>query len=197
MTQKDELEQKLVTLIMTDPWMVRAFECVADHRLPDWWIVAGFVRAKVWDHQHGFSQRTPIGDVDVVYFDPSSRPAADREIEKQLDQIAPDYPWEVYNQAHMHTWNGDAPYRDTVDSFSRWAETVSTVGLRLDAAGQLHVAAPHGLADLFDMVIRATPHTDANRDVFEQRLVAKDWLSSWPLARIERSCAASADQKST
>ncbi len=179
-------ERELVTLIADDAWMMRALECVARQGLADWWIVAGFVRAKVWDSQHGYAQRTPIGDVDVVFFDTSMPPAADREIEARLHAAASHYPWEVYNQAHMHAFNGDSPYRDTVDSFSRWAETVSTVGIRLEDE-RLIIAAPHGLEDLFDMVIRPTPHIDANREVFEQRLGTKQWRRLWPRARVERN----------
>lgn len=37
--------------------------------LPEWWVCAGFVRSKIWDVLHGFIDRTPIPDVDVIYFD--------------------------------------------------------------------------------------------------------------------------------
>ena len=175
----------VVALIARDRWMMRALRCVAEQQLPDWWIVAGFVRAKVWDELHGYLRRTPVGDVDVVFFDPSQPASADQNIESRLLSAEPSYPWEVCNQAHMHTYNNDAPYRGAVDAFSRWAETVSTVGIRLTSSGSLDLAAPHGIEDLVNMVIRPTPHLDAKRAVFKMRLLKKRWLEKWPQAQID------------
>ena len=166
--------------------MMTALRTLQRAELPDSWIVAGFVRHKVWDHLHGKDRRTFPTDLDVVFFDPNRQPDEDRRIEEQLSTWAPEYPWEVYNQAHMHTYNGHAPYTSCVDSFSRWAETVSTIGVSLNTDGSLELAAPHGIDDLVDMVIRPTPHPDARRDVFEKRLPAKGWQSLWPKARVVR-----------
>lgn len=185
MLEVDRLAQDdILALIAGDAWMMGALRAVAALDLADWWIVAGFVRSKVWDSQHGYRERTPIADVDVVFFDPGLPSTADREIEQRLGAMEPSYPWEVYNQAHMHTFNHDQPYRDSIDSFSRWAETVSTVGVRLTNAGHLELAAPHGLADLVEMVIRLTPHPDAKREIFLRRLREKRWIELWPKVRV-------------
>ncbi|MEM8934179.1 MAG: nucleotidyltransferase family protein, partial [Acidobacteriota bacterium] len=88
------------------------------------------------------------------------------------------------NQAHLHTYNEDAPYRDTVDSFSRWAETVSTVGVTLRPTGRVELAAPAGLDDLIGMVLRPNPHPDADREVFDRRLREKGWRELWPKVRL-------------
>ena len=181
MTTDDVLE-----LIRDDPWMMEALRTVRRARLPDVWIPAGFVRHKVWDVLHGYEERSFPSDIDVVFFDPDRPAEQDREIEAQLGAWAPEYPWEVYNQAHMHVYNGHPPYLSCEDSFSRWAETVSTIAVRLDDDG-LRLAAPHGIDDLVKMVIRPTPHPDARRDVFEQRLIDKAWVEQWPKARVERT----------
>ena len=89
--------------------MMTALRTLQRAELPDSWIVAGFVRHKVWDHLHGKDRRTFPTDLDVVFFDPNRQPDEDRRIEEQLSTWAPEYPWEVYNQAHMHTYNGHAP----------------------------------------------------------------------------------------
>lgn len=170
-------------LIAADPWSVRALELVRSLKLPDAWIVAGFLRCKVWDMLHGHSLPTPPGDIDVVFFDRDLPPAEDRRIEARLRQLDDAYPWEVYNQAHMHGFNHHAPYTGTVDAFSRWAETVSTIGIRLAERG-LEIAAPHGIEDLVRMRIRPTPHPDANRRIFVERLLSKGWLIRWPRARL-------------
>ena len=176
----------LLRLIQDDPWMMKALEIVRRAALPDVWVVAGFVRHKVWDVLHGYEQRTFPSDIDVVFFDPGSPAKRDRDIEEQLSAWAPEYPWEVYNQAHMHTYNDDPPYTDTVDAFCRWAESVSTIGVRLSSEGRLELAAPHGIDDLVNMVIRPTPHPAADREVFERRLRSKGWLDQWPKARVQR-----------
>lgn len=161
-----------------------ALRCVARQHLKDWWVVAGFVRSLVWDSLHGYSDRTIPTDIDVVFFDPSMPASEDRVLEAALATDEPDYPWEVYNQAHMHTFNRHEPYRSSTDSISRWAETVSTVGVTL-VEDEIIVSAPHGMDDLFNLVIRPTPHPQANRRVFTERLAAKNWQARWPNAVIE------------
>lgn len=174
----------VLRLLEANRYVMGAFDAVAAERLPDWWIVAGFVRNPVWDALHGNPEPTPAGDVDVVFFDPGRPAEEDRAIEARLATCAPSYPWEVYNQAHMHDFNGHAPYRDTVDAFARWAETVSAIGVTLREGGRLRLAAPHGVEDLVDMIVRPTPHPDARRDVYEERVRTKRWQERWPRARV-------------
>ena len=61
-------EDGLLALIAGDRMMMEVLRTVATLGLPDCWIGAGFVRAKVWDHLHGFSIPTPLEDIDVLYF---------------------------------------------------------------------------------------------------------------------------------
>lgn len=180
-------EARILRWIADDEWMMTALEAVRGLDLPDWWIVAGFVRAKVWDVLHGHGRRTLPGDLDVVFFDRQRPASEDRRLEAQLREVAPEYPWEVYNQAHTHTFNGDAPYGSSVDAFSRWAETVSTVGVSLGRDRRLVLAAPHGVQDLIELVVRPTPHPDAQPDVFAQRLKTKAWRRHWPRATVIES----------
>ncbi len=178
-------EADILALIAADAWRMRALTLVRDLNLPDCWIVAGFVRCLVWDVLHDYQVPTMPGDIDVVFFDPTrSDPHFDRQCEQQLSLLGPEYPWEVYNQAHMHHFNRHQPYTSCQDAFMRWAETVSTVGLRLNDQGQLELAKPHGIQDLIEMIIRPTPHPDSNRAVFHERLTSKGWLDRWPKARV-------------
>ena len=180
MSERDTVKR----LLRTDPWRMHVLEMLRSLDLPDVWIVAGFLRCRVWDVLHDHNTATPPTDIDVVFFDPSRPSEEDRDIEAALSELDPDCPWEVYNQAHMHAFNGDAPYTSTVDAFSRWAESVSTIGVRLGPHGRLELAAPHGLEDLVQMRIRPTPHPDANRQIFFERLCTKGWLVRWPRARL-------------
>lgn len=175
-----DYESELKTLVQHDDWSLEALKHVRSQGLKDWWIVAGFVRGLVWDRLHDFTERTPLGDVDVVFFDDSISATQDAKVEQKLQDIAPDYPWEVCNQAHMHIYNKDRPYNSSTDAFSRWAETVSTIGVTLDSGDNVSVAAPYGVCDLFKMVVRPTPHVDADRSVFQKRLIQKRWKSKWP-----------------
>ena len=76
----------VIRSIAEDPWRVRALEQVASLELPDAWIVAGFIRCRVWDVLHGYDEPPPPSDIDVVFFDPE-RPASEEHPE-DLRQLA-------------------------------------------------------------------------------------------------------------
>lgn len=63
-------EEKMIEVITEDKWMMNILKSAKSLDLPNWWICAGFVRSKIWDTLHHFSERTPISDIDVIYFDP-------------------------------------------------------------------------------------------------------------------------------
>lgn len=65
-------EADIIQLVQDDPWMMDILENARSLQLPDWWVCAGFVRSKVWDVIHNFEERTPLPDVDVIYFDNSN-----------------------------------------------------------------------------------------------------------------------------
>jgi len=115
----NDLELRLVDLIQNDAWMMAILEAARGVSLPDWCIAGGFVRAKVWDHLHGYTQRTEPSDIDLLYFDPSH---ADEEskVEANLRRVIPEVKWEPVNQARMHSFNEDPPYASTADSLSHW-----------------------------------------------------------------------------
>lgn len=62
-------EVELKHLIAADSWMMEIIATVERLELPDSWICAGFIRSKVWDYLHHYESRTPLGDIDVIYFD--------------------------------------------------------------------------------------------------------------------------------
>jgi len=57
--------------ISEDEWMMETLRIVERLALPDWYVGAGFVRNKIWDVLHDYAKRTPLDDIDVIYFDPS------------------------------------------------------------------------------------------------------------------------------
>lgn len=182
--------RELLALIAADPWRMACLRAVAGLGLPDAWIGSGFVRAPLWDRLHGFGEPTPLGDIDVVYFDATdSDPARDAALEARLAAHLPmgeaGPPWSVHNQARMHARNGDAPYRSTADALCHWLETTAAVAVRLGKDGKPALLAPLGLDDLFTMTVRPTPHAGAERlAAYRVRQAEKDWTARWPRVKV-------------
>ena len=186
----------ILRLVAADEWRVAALRAVRALGLPDCWIGAGFVRALVWDHLHGYREPTPLDDVDVIYFDASDTTReSERRHEERLAALWPEgrppVPWSVKNQARMHARNGDAPYGDTADALRHWLETPTAVALRMGGNGRLELLAPLGLDDLLAMRIAPTPHALAARlPAYRERIAAKPWTRQWPrLEIVDRPCS--------
>lgn len=178
-------QERLVALIAADESAMVALRAARTLGLPDWAVGAGFVRNRVWDALTGRRTARPTDDVDVVYFDPSD-PEGLREYdaEPRLRALLPGVPVEVRNQVRMAKRNGDPPYRSTEDAMRYWLETPTAIGVRLEADDSMTVLAPHGLDDLFGLVLRPTPRGRERRAAFDARVVSKKWLERWPEARL-------------
>lgn len=163
--------------------MLSALGKVRRLNLPQGYIAAGFIRNFVWDVKHGYDQRTPLNDIDVVYYDPlDMRESTEKGYERLLREIDPSLPWSVKNEARMHIRNHDKPYQSVEDALKYWAETPTAVGVRLDD-DELSIVAPFGLDDLFDLVLREGPYV-ADKDAFRRRYTEKKWLEIWPKLSI-------------
>lgn len=187
MTQGHQMRRAddLVAVLRAVPLCWRLLACVRDLELPDCWIGAGFVRNTVWDWAHGRRPSPSDGDVDVVWFDASRQ---DRELdqayESQLRAMAPGIGWSVKNQARMHLRNGDQPYASTMDAMRHWPETATAVAVRRTGRDGCEIAAPFGLDDLMDGVLRPTPHfASGKRDIYRERLRLGQWRARWPRLR--------------
>jgi hypothetical protein len=175
----------LCALVARQADMLRLLRSVAELGLPDCWIGAGFLRNAAWDALH---DRLPncgrLNDIDVVFFDRANAdPTFDAAIEARLAARSPNHPWSVKNQARMHLRNGEEPYQDTAAAIARWPETATAVAARL-LQGRLELLAPHGLDDLFGLIVRPTPAFARRPLAFARRLQAKNWLARWPRLRI-------------
>lgn len=175
----------LVALLRADAWSMARLRAVRGLGLPDWAIGAGFVRGLVWDRLTGKATRTPIPDIDVLYFDPADRrPEAEVPHEAALAAADPGLPWSVKNQARMHLRNDDPPYRSTAHALTSWLETPTCVAVRLEADDALTVLAPFGLDDLFALRVAPTPAGRRKPDQYRERLVRKGWARLWPIATV-------------
>ncbi|SDX96254.1 hypothetical protein SAMN05421736_10117 [Evansella caseinilytica] len=171
-------------LIAEDHWMMDILHTVQSLHLPDWWVCAGFVRSKIWDALHGFEERTPLGDIDVIYFDPSdTEEAVEKRWEDQLRERSPGLPWSVKNQARMHRVNNVDPYVSSEDGISKFPETPTALGVKLDERQQLVLTAPCGIEDALKLRVRPTRFFHDRKElaaVYMERMAKKDWKTTWP-----------------
>lgn len=172
----------LISLIERDPTRLHILRLVRALGLPDCWVAAGFVRSAVWDHLHSRPSSPLRSDVDVVWFDADNVEAEqDVELEARLRTLDTTVDWSVQNQARMHLRNGDAPYASAVQAMTCWPETATAVGVRLNRRGEIEVAAPLGLDDLFALIVRPTPKfKGAKYGIYLQRIQSKQWQTLWP-----------------
>lgn len=178
-------EEDIVKLVTQDKWMMDILSAAKSLNLHDWWVCAGFVRAKVWDTLHGFRNRTHLPDVDVVYFNKSDlREETEKELESKLKSLLPQVPWSVKNEARMHLLNDLPPYTSSVDAISKFPETATALGLKLDDKCNVILTAPWGIEDLLSFKINPTPLFAEDSMLFEvflQRVEKKNWKSIWPM----------------
>lgn len=159
----------MIEVIQSDKRMMHALRTVRSLNLPDWWIVAGFVRSKIWDVQHGFLESTPLPDVDVIYFDQVNKSETkEKEWERQLAQIDPDVPWSVKNQARMHLKNNLPPYTSSEDAIASFPETATALGVTLNEDRNVVLTAPWGVEDLLQLRVKPTPlyQSDERKSIF-------------------------------
>lgn len=166
---------------------MRILTLVRSLQLPDCWVGAGFVRNAVWDTLGTrVASQVASGDVDVIWFGlENCGSAIDAQLERKLERLDSGVLWSVKNQSRMHGRNGDAPYQSATDAMRYWPETATAVAARCTESGGIELAAPFGLEDLFDGVVRPTPRFAAGkRAVFDLRCREKKWLEQWEFLRI-------------
>ena len=175
----------IARIIAQDPVGMKQLPAARALALPDWCIAAGFVRNRVWDHLHGISPPREPPDIDVLYYDAADL-SKEREVEyeKRLDALLPGPLWQVRTQARMHVWKDVPQHRDTADSMTYWLETVTAVGVRLEADDSLTVIAPLGVDDLVNMHCRPTAFGRMRQHEYEARIAAKRWRELWPKVRF-------------
>lgn len=178
------MKEKLLQLLESDRDRMQLLRAARALDLPDWCIAAGFVRNLVWDYLHGYQNRTPLNDVDLIYFDNSDISVArDELLEQQLQKSAP-CRWSVKNQARMHIRNHDSPYLSSQDAMSYWPEVETAVGVKLKNNGELELISPFSTAQVISNTITVNPHKPQPA-VFNERITLKGWLTRWPQLKVK------------
>lgn len=186
MTHRMQHAEALTHLVAADPALMHLLRVARHIGLADWCIGAGAIRNLVWNHLHPDQPAQLANDIDFVYFEPGDLSGAHEE--RALDALtwaAPHVVWDVVNQARVHLWYEQrhgvalAPIDSLTTGVAGWPETATCVGVRLDGQDLLHVIAPHGLDDLFNLVLRRSP-AFSNATFFAQRLADKQFAKRWP-----------------
>jgi len=185
-----DLVDDLQRVIRSDPWFLSVLRVARDAGLPQWAIGAGAIRNLVWDELHGYQRRTPLADIDLVYFDSTNLGSEhERLSEERLARLLPGVPWQVKNQAAVHLWYqrvfGQAvpPLTSIEEAVATWPETATAVAVRLLPDDTLYVIAPFGLSGLFHMILRRNP-ARVSRDEFRRRCRDKAIQIKWPRVQL-------------
>jgi uncharacterized protein len=183
-------KEYVIKLIRSDEKMMEIIKIASTLNLPDWWICAGFVRSKIWDTLHGFLESTELPDVDVIYFDNKNMDEnLEKELENKLVSMMPSIPWSVKNQARMHIMNDLPSYTSSEDAISRFPETATALGVKLDKENNLVLTAPWGLDDVFNLEVKPTPFFTETKElaaIYEERIKRKNWKSIWHKIKVHQ-----------
>ncbi len=185
-----DLREELKNIVSQQPWLMNALRAVREQNLPDWFIGAGAIRNTVWNSLHGFPSHKNQNDMDVVYFDSLDATAeTDEQIKQNLLKKIPSIKWEVINQVRARTFDygpNIRTYHSTCSSIAYWTETATCVGIRLEKDNTLAICAPHGLEDLFNLIVRPPQPPWQNIPSYEKRMHKKNWKNIWPKLKIEK-----------
>jgi uncharacterized protein len=183
--QQAKLHERLIAIARASPWFMQALVAVRELKLESWCIGAGAVRNLVWDELHERTEPSALADVDVAYFDAADlSQEQDARLQHRLQAMLPGVPWEVTNQAGVHQWfercfgHAVSPLSSLEEAVASWPEFATCVGITLQADGSLQVIAPHGLEDLFSLVVRRNP-TRVSVETYRQRVRQKRYADRW------------------
>lgn len=179
------MNNQLLTMIRQSEQLCFILDIIESLNLKDGCLCAGTIRNFVWDHIYQTS--TDTTDIDVIYFDESSKYEDALVIEKSLNLKYPMYHWEVRNQVYMHLHNPNTDaYKSIEDALAHFPEICTAVAIYKEN-NQLHLIAPYGVDDILNGVVRPTPYFDTNSDkhsIYFERVNNKNWSTKWPLLTI-------------
>jgi uncharacterized protein len=182
----DEQLDSLRAVLSRNAVLTEVLEQTAAMGLPGWYLTAGCLFQTVWNVVTDRPPAAGIKDYDVFYFDGGDLSwAAEDAVIRAGREIFADLPAEVEirNEARVHLWYEDKfgapcpPYDSTEAAIDSFAATTCCLGVRLEDGGHWRVYAPHGLSDVFGLVVRPNPVL-APRFVYESKVAR--WREKWP-----------------
>jgi uncharacterized protein len=182
----DEQVAAFQEVLLRNPALAEVLTRAAVLGLPDWYLVAGCLYQTVWNVVTGQPPEAGILDYDLAYFNAFdvSWQAEDAVIQAghRLFGDMP-APVQIRNQARVHLWYEQKfgvpcpPHESTEAAIDTFEATTACLGVRLQPGGRWRVYAPHGLADVFNLIVRPNSVL-APRCVYQAKTAR--WQQQWP-----------------
>ena len=182
----DEQVTQFRAALSRNPTLAGVLTRAAAMSLPGWYLVAGCLYQTVWNVVTGQPPEAGILDYDLAYFDASdlSWDAEDAVIQAGREVFSGlGVPVQIRNQARVHLWYEQkfgvpCPPHDSAEAaIDTFEATTACLGVRLLSGGRWRIYAPHGFADVFNLVARPNPVL-APREVYEAKTAR--WRRQWP-----------------
>jgi uncharacterized protein len=182
----DEQVTQFQAALRRNPTLAGVLARAAVMALPGWYLVAGCLYQTVWNVVTGQPPESGILDYDLAYFDGSdlsweAEGAVIRSGQKVFAGLPA--PVQIRNQARVHLWYEQKfglpcpPHSSTEAAIDTFEATTACLGVRLEPSGRWRIYAPHGLADVFNLVVRPNPVL-APRQVYQAKTAR--WQRQWP-----------------
>lgn len=151
----------------------------------DWYLVAGCLNQTIWNYQTENNVQQGIKDYDLVYFDKDTSAKKETQIQNKVREKYKELKvdLDVVNQARVHIWIEKEwdlkmrPLVSTEDAIASWPATVACIGVRKEKDNYI-IAAPYGLTDNLEMIIRPNKTTVMRESDFNFK--ANKWKAMWP-----------------
>lgn len=182
----DEQVEQFRTALGGNRTLMEVLDRAVAMDLPGWYLVAGCLYQTVWNVVTGQPPEAGILDYDLAYFDGSDLSwDAEDAIIKAGSQVFAGLPApvQIRNQARVHLWYEQKfgvpcrPHQSTEAAIDTFEATTACLGVRLHSDGRWSIYAPHGLADVFNLIARPNPVL-APRYVYQAKTTR--WRQQWP-----------------
>jgi len=90
----------------------------------------------------------------------------------------------------MHVVNNIQPYTSSVDAISKFPETATALGVKLDEEDKLILTAPCGIEDVINLQLKPTSYITETKEraaIYEERIIKKKWQTIWHKIRIHHT----------
>jgi uncharacterized protein len=182
----DQQTARFLAALSRNETLIRVLGAAARMALPGWYLVAGCLYQTVWNVVTGQPPEAGILDYDLAYCDASdlSWEAEDAIIQAGRTVFGDlPAPVQIRNQARIHLWYEQKfgvpcpPHASTEAAIDTFEATTACLGVRTGPGGRWHIYAPHGLDDVFNLVVRPNPVL-APPEVYRAKTMR--WQRQWP-----------------
>ena len=186
----DEQLEHFRLALASNRTLMQVLRLAAGLDLPGWYLLAGCLYQTVWNVVTGQPPEAGILDYDLGYFDASdlSWEAEDADIQAGHKIFAAStVPVQIRNQARVHLWYEQKfgvpcpPHESSEAAIDTFEATCACLGVRLESGGRWRIYAPHGLSDVFNLIVRPNPVL-APRHVYQAKVTR--WQRQWPALTV-------------